>query len=56
MGPRMKLPPYVHAFIDRTGRPRFYFRRRGFKQVALPGLPHSTKFMDAYRAALVGSV
>jgi integrase len=52
MGPRLKLPRFVHGFIDRHGKPRFYFRRRGFKQVALPGLPHSTEFMDAYRAAL----
>jgi integrase len=52
MGPRLKLPPYVHAFTDRHGKARFYFRRRGFKQVALPGLPHTTEFMDAYQAAL----
>jgi integrase len=52
MGPRLKLPPYVHAFIDRHGRPRFYFRRRGFQQVALHGLPWSAEFMAAYDAAL----
>jgi integrase len=52
MGPRLKLPRYVHAFTDRHGKPRFYFRRRGFQQIALPGLPHSTEFMDAYQAAL----
>jgi hypothetical protein len=38
MGPRLKLPRFVHGFIDRHGKPRFYFRRRG--QVPLPGLPH----------------
>jgi len=54
MGPRMKLPRYVHAFIDRHGRSRFYFRRPGFKSVALPSLPHSTQFMNAYEAALAG--
>ena len=37
MGPRMKLPSYVHAFIDRHGKPRFYFRRAGFKKTPLPG-------------------
>jgi integrase len=52
MGPRLKLPRFVHGFIDRHGKPRFYFRRRGCKQVPLPGLPHSTEFMDAYQAAL----
>jgi integrase len=52
MGPRLKLPPYVHAFTDRHGRARYYFRRRGFKRVALPGLPHTTEFMNAYQAAL----
>jgi integrase len=52
MGPRLKLPRFVHGFIDRHGTPRFYFRRRGFKQTPLPGLPHSTEFLDAYQAAL----
>ena len=52
MGPRLKLPRFVHGFIDRHGKPRFYFRRRGFKQTPLPGLPHSTEFLDAYQAAL----
>src|SRR5262249_21309595 len=52
MGPRLRLPPYVHAFTDRHGKARFYFRRRGFKQTPLPGLPYSTEFMDAYQAAL----
>jgi integrase len=54
MGPRLKLPPYVHAFTDRHGKPRYYFRRRGFKQMPLPDLPHSSQFMDAYRAAMSG--
>ena len=29
MGPRVmhRPPKYVHGFIDRHGRPRFYFRR-----------------------------
>jgi hypothetical protein len=33
-------------------RRRYYFRRRGFKKVALPGLPGSQEFMAAYQAAL----
>jgi integrase len=54
MGPRVmrRLPKYVHGFIDRHGKPRFYFRRSGFKQVALSGLPWSPEFMGAYQAAL----
>ncbi|ESZ42964.1 MULTISPECIES: tyrosine-type recombinase/integrase [unclassified Mesorhizobium] len=44
-----KLPKHVKAFIDRTGRPRHYFR---LSNTTLPGLPYSTEFMDAYEAAL----
>jgi integrase len=46
-----RAPKYVHGFIDRHGRPRFYFRRNGFKRVALPGLPWSPEFMEVYQAA-----
>ena len=42
---------YVHAFRDRHGRVRYYFRRHGLR-VPLPGLPGSTKFNDAYAQAL----
>jgi integrase len=53
--PMMRRPPkYCHGFIDRHGRPRFYFRRSGFKQVPLPGLPWSPEFMAAYEQALAG--
>lgn len=31
---------YVHAFRDRMGRMRYYFRRHGIR-TALPGLPGS---------------
>jgi integrase len=44
--------PYVHEFIDRHGKPRRYFRRTGFKQTPLPGLPGSAEFMEAYAAAV----
>jgi integrase len=48
----MRRPPkFVHGFIDRHGKPRFYFRRPGFKRVPLPGLPWSPQFMAAYEAA-----
>src|SRR5882724_8578763 len=50
----MKKPKYTHGFIDRHGRSRYYFRRRGYKQVPLPGLPWSPKFMAAYDAAMNG--
>ena len=48
---RIKLK-YVHEFRDRYGAPRYYFRKAGFKQVPLPGLPGSVEFMDAYAWAL----
>src|SRR3979490_3035524 len=54
MGPRLKLPRYVHAFMDRHGKARHYFRRPGFKRVTLPGLPWSPTFLAAHEAALAG--
>jgi integrase len=51
----MRRPPkFVNGFIDRHGKPRFYFRRPGFKCVPLPGLPWSPDFMAAYEKALAG--
>ena len=47
----MRLLKYVHAFVDRNGHARHYFRRHG-KRIALPGLPGSSEFMAAYQAAL----
>jgi len=54
MGPSlMRRPPkYVHGYVDRHGRARFYFRRAGHKKVPLPGLPWSPQFMTAYEAAV----
>jgi len=46
---------YVNAFLDRHGKPRHYFRRPGFKQVPLPGLPGSAEFNATYEAALSGA-
>lgn len=43
---------FVHEFKDRHGKARRYFRRPGFKRVALPGLPGSPEFMKAYQEAL----
>ena len=51
-----KLPlKFVHAFKDRHGKARYYFRRPGFKGCALPGLPGSAEFMNAYQDALKGT-
>lgn len=55
MGRRgVRLPPHIHAFVDRHGKARFYVRRPGFARVALPGLPWSPEFMGAYQAAMAG--
>jgi integrase len=48
---RVKLA-YVNSFVDRHGRVRYYFRRRGHRNVRLPGLPGSPEFMRAYEAAI----
>lgn len=45
---------YVHEYRDRHGKVRRYFRRPGFPPAALPGLPGSPEFMEAYRFASVG--
>jgi hypothetical protein len=42
---------YIHAYRDRHGRRRYYFRRHG-KSTSLPGVPGSREFMDAYSACL----
>lgn len=49
-----KAPPYCQGFLDRHGRPRWYFRRRGFARVPLPGLPWTPEFMAAYEKAAKG--
>ncbi len=48
----MKLPKFLHGFVDRHGRARFYLRRRGRKKVPLPGQPWSPTFMAGYESAL----
>ena len=40
---------YVHSFVDKTGRVRFYFRYRG-KRWALPGEPGTEEFAKSYDA------
>jgi integrase len=51
---RLKLPRYINAYVDRNGKARFYFRRAGFRSVALPGLPWSPEFMQVYETAMAG--
>jgi hypothetical protein len=48
---RIELP-YLHDYIDIRGKRRIVVRRRGFKNVPLPGLPGSPEFMAAYQAAI----
>ena len=47
---------YVQQFIDRHGHARFYFRRPGFKRIALPGTPWSAEFMAAYTETMAGQL
>lgn len=42
---------FVKAYKDRHGRMRYYYRRRGFKSVALKGEPGSVEFAEAYAKA-----
>lgn len=50
---RIKLPRYVHGFVDRSGVARYYFRRHG-KRTPLPGAPYSPEFMAAHSEAMEG--
>lgn len=45
---------YIHAYRDRHGKIRHYFRQLGQKDIPLLGLPGSAEFMAAYQAALSG--
>src|SRR3981189_3263792 len=45
---------FVNRFRDRHGKLRHYFRKPGFKSIALPGLPGSDDFIAAYPPALPG--
>jgi integrase len=46
---------YVHEYRDRHGKLRRYVRRPGSRRVALPGLPGSPEFMQAYQDAMSGA-
>ena len=52
-----RIRRYVHSWIDNRhgkARARYFFRRRSFKQMSLPGLPGSPEFEQAYAAAMAG--
>src|SRR5262245_15372008 len=49
-----RFPKYCHHWVDAEGRPHCYFRRPGYPQVPLPGLPWSPSFMAAYEQAMRG--
>jgi len=51
---RRHPPKFTRGYIDRHGKARWYFRRAGFKEIPLPGLPWSPEFMAAYESALAG--
>jgi hypothetical protein len=48
--PKNLTLPYVKRYRDGYGKLRHYFRKRGHKIVALPGIPVSAQFMRAYLA------
>src|SRR5262245_21336117 len=50
---RIRLP-FINAYTDRHGKPRFYFRRAGYKQIRLRGLLGSPEFLADYEAAMAG--
>ena len=59
MGQRlMRRPPkFVHGFIDRHGKARFYFRRPGYKRAPLPachGRPSSWRRTSWQWLAIAG--
>ncbi|MGE5502164.1 MAG: tyrosine-type recombinase/integrase [Ignavibacteriales bacterium] len=43
---------YVQRFKDQHGKVRHYLRKPGCPRIALPGLPGSDEFMEAYREGL----
>jgi integrase len=44
--------PYAVPIFGRDGKVRWYYRKRGRKDVRLPGLFGSPEFMEAYTAAI----
>src|SRR5215475_50 len=50
----MKLPHGCKRYIDHTGKVRTYYRHTR-PPTALPGLPWSPEFMEAYQAAVASA-
>ena len=42
---------HIDRFMDRHGKPRYYFRPGRGRRMRLPGEPGSIEFMEAYRRA-----
>ena len=42
---------FVHSFVDKTGRRRFYFRHKG-QRWSLPGQPGTVEFTSRYTELL----
>jgi integrase len=51
---KWKLPPGVHGYETRHGRPVFYLRRPGLPKTRLRGFPGSPEFLERYEAARAG--
>ena len=54
MATNKKRPPYLKIYDDRHGRERIYFRRKGYKDVALSGPLFSDEFWKSYQKAMNG--
>jgi hypothetical protein len=44
---------WVKSFVDRFGKQRHYFRRKGCPSIALKGFPGSDEFDESYNNALI---
>ena len=54
MAANHKRPPYLKIYTDRHGRERIYFRRKGYKEVALSAPLFSDAFWASYEQAING--
>lgn len=51
---RRNLPKYVSCHRDQHGRPRYRFRRKGFKSYYFKSEPHTESFRAEYDACMLG--
>jgi len=54
MAASRKRPPYLKIYTDRHGTERIYFRRKGYKEVALSAPLYSDEFWNSYEKAVNG--